>query len=29
MILIKNCKPFDVLIDGGTIKKTGKISEKA
>ncbi|HEV3029977.1 MAG TPA: dihydroorotase [Planctomycetota bacterium] len=29
MILIKNCKPFDVLIDGGTIKKTGRISEKA
>ena len=29
MILIKNAKPFDVLIDGGKIKKTGKISEKA
>jgi dihydroorotase len=29
VILIKNCKPFDVLIDGGTIKKTGRISEKA
>ena len=29
MILIKNAKPFDVLIDGGKIRKTGKISEKA
>ncbi|HLY10040.1 MAG TPA: dihydroorotase [Planctomycetota bacterium] len=29
MILIKNAKPFDVLLDGGKIKKTGKISEKA
>ena len=29
MILLKNCKPFDVLIDGGTIRKTGRISEKA
>ena len=29
MILIKNARPFDVLIDGGKIKKTGKISEKA
>jgi dihydroorotase len=29
VILIKNAKPFDVLIDGGKIKKTGKISEKA
>ena len=29
MILIKNCKPFDVLIDGAKIMKTGKCSEKA
>jgi len=29
VILIKNAKPFDVLLDGGKIKKTGKISEKA
>lgn len=29
MILIQNGKPFDVLIDGAKIKKTGKISEKA
>jgi len=29
VILLKNCKPFDVLIDGGTIRKTGRISEKA
>ena len=28
MILIKNAKPFDVLLDGGKIKKTGKIAEK-
>ncbi len=24
MILIQNCQPFDILIDGSTIKKTGK-----
>ncbi len=29
MILVKGGKPFDVLVDGGKIKKTGKISEKA
>jgi dihydroorotase len=29
VILIKNCKPFDILIDGDRIRKTGKISEKA
>ncbi|MBI3857860.1 MAG: dihydroorotase [Planctomycetes bacterium] len=29
MILIKNGKPFDVLIDGAKIRKTGKISENA
>ena len=29
MILIKNAKPFDLLLDGATIKKAGKISEKA
>ncbi len=29
MILIKNAKPFDVLLDGGKIRKTGRITEKA
>ncbi len=29
MILIQGGKPFDVLIDGGKIKKIGKISDKA
>ena len=24
MILIRNCKPFDILLDGSKIKKTGK-----
>jgi dihydroorotase len=28
VILIKNAKPFDVLLDGGKIRKTGRISEK-
>ncbi len=29
MILIKNAKPFDLLLDGGKIRKTGRISDKA
>ena len=28
MILIKNAKPFDLLIDNGKIRKTGKVAEK-
>ena len=28
MILIKNAKPFDLLIDDGKIRKTGKVAEK-
>jgi dihydroorotase len=29
VILVKGGRPFDVLVDGGTIRKVGKISEKA
>jgi dihydroorotase len=29
VILIKNAKPFDLLLDGAKIRKIGKISEKA
>jgi dihydroorotase len=29
VILIKNCKPHDLLLDGGTIKKAGKGAEKS
>jgi len=28
VILIKNCKPFDLLVDGSTMRKAGKKAEK-